>query len=309
MAANIITPGVFDKTKLKVLPAVYSKDGQDYHTMTLKYAGSDVSMMSTTDEKGTLIKENDKKPGMLSQGFHITDPRMEASAAALERAIWEGVLAQKNSHDKLPDYLKGAESVEDLLAAGKFIKMKGILHRPKVKPDAPDSKPDPLIYGQMIQCGAKHATTPFKVFSKYWDAIVLTPDIRKKIKEHAIRKEEFLQDVQALWKKKLVTRGKWSMVVVDVFISASTLKIRKSIKEVWIESFEEPESVAEKALAAMMEASGAPVRGTRLIIPEAAPVEDAQVKKGQAPSTAGGVVKNPLFPPDAEDVEVDIPTN
>jgi hypothetical protein len=281
MSTEIATGGNFDVTNIVVGAPVKSTDSNKYHSFPIRYKAGQFGVMETQTVMATRLKDDkEKKPNILSQGFHLENKATKDLLEAADEAIWAGLLKHKGADPDLPNFLKDAESVADLKAAGKFIKMRGLVHYPKAK-DAKgnmtkeiDPKITPLVYGKLIQCGAKHKDTPFKVFSKYYDAAILNSTVKRAIKEGTDKVENYLIKAEDLWKKNLAFKAKWCMVVGDVYVSDTVLKIRRSITEVWVVSFVANETVASKAMAAAMETTGETFAAVRLTIPEAQKVGD-----------------------------------
>lgn len=266
----------FDVNKIVVGAPIKSTDTNKYHTFPIKYGSSQFGIMETATVTATRLKDDpEKKPNILSQGFHLENADTLKMCEAAELRIWEGLLKHRGADDKLPNYLKDAESVAELKAAGKFIKMKGLVHYPKGK-DAKgvatkdvDPSITPLIYGKLIQNGAKpkNGQVPYHVHTKYYDVAVLNPDVKNAIREGRDKLDNYLMKAVDLWKKKVSFKGKWCMVVGDVFCSDSVLKIRRSITECWVVSFTTSESVASKAMASVLEKTGEKFEAKKLVIP------------------------------------------
>lgn len=274
---NFASGDNFKRSDITVGAPVKSTDGNDYWTFPIQYGGGAFGIMELGNVQSTKLKDDPvKKPKILSQGFRLSNPPTRKICEEAEEAIFEGLIKQSSKEPGLPDFLKEATSVADLRAAGKIIKLRGLVHRPKTK-DAkgnvskvPDPTITPLIYGKLIQCGPKHPETPYKIFTRYSDALVLDPDVRKAIAEKKDREENYLLDPEELWKKKLAFECKWSIVAGDVFVSAAVCKIRRSITRVWIVSFIENETADTKAAAAAVAASGERFNRPKLIMPAAA---------------------------------------
>lgn len=290
----------FDVSQITVGAPIKSTDSNKYWTFPIKYCGAGFGIMENETCNATKVKDDpQRKPGMLTQGFHVSNPKTRAIAEQAENAIFEGLLKHTGADKDFPSFFSTAEKVEDFKAAAKFIKLKGILHRPcgKDKSGKPTKIPDPtvnpLIYGKLIQCGDKHPETPFKVFSKYYDVRVLTPQVRAAIKEGTDKEENYLIPAQELWKKKVAFTCKWSLIVADVYLCDTILKIRKSVTEVWIVSFATAETVATKNMADIIAKTGEQFEGPKLVIPSAVVEDDSDHDEG---SDDGEVVRQNIPP-------------
>lgn len=313
----------FNADRIVVGAPKASTDSNKYHTFPIKYGAGNFGIMETATVSATRLKDDpEKKPNILSQGFHLENADTLKMCEAAEQRIWEGLLKHKGADDKLPNYLKDAESVADLKAAGKFIKMKGLVHYPKGK-DAmglptktADPNITPLIYGKLIQNGAKpkNAGVPYHVHTKYYDAAILNPDVKLAIHEGRDKTENYLIKAVDLWKKKLAFKGKWCMVIGDVFCSDTVLKIRRSITECWVVSFTASESVGAKTMAAAIEKTGEKFEAKKLVIPAAVQTPDSDgedddsggmddviVNKVPAKKAVGGSDVLPKTKPDADE--------
>jgi hypothetical protein len=288
-ATEIFSGGNYDVSKITVLPPIKSTDSNKYHSFPIKVGAANLGLMETQTVLATRLKDDPKlKPGILSQGFHLENPQTRKLLQDAENAIWQGLLKQKDADPDLPSYLKDAESVEDLKAASKFIKMKGLVHYPKGKDSKgkPTKQADPnmtpLVYGKLIQCGANHKETPLKVHSRYYDVAILNPSVKQAIRDGLDKMENYLIPAETLWQKKLTFKAKWCMVVGDVFVSDSVLKIRRSITEVWVVAFVTSESVGSKAMDAAIAATGEKFEATRLNIPSNVQVADEDDDEGDS---------------------------
>jgi hypothetical protein len=318
MSTEIAFGGNFDVANVLVGAPIKSTDSNKYHSFPIRYKSGQFGVMETATVSATRLKDDPKnKPNILSQGFHLENKTTRTLLEQAENAIWEGLLKQKKSDPELPNYLKDAESVADLKAAGKFIKMKGLVHYPKAK----DSKGNmtkeidpnitPLVYGKLIQCGAKHKETPFKIHSKYYDAAILSASVKLAISEGRDKMENYLLKAEDLWKKKLAFKAKWVMVIGDVFVSDTVLKIRRSITEVWVVSFVTSESMASKAMAEAIATSGEKIESTRLNIPTAQAVaDDSDGEGGDSDGPGDEVIRNNIAPgPKPEEGKYDVKIN
>lgn len=309
----------FNVDKIVVGAPKKSTDINKYHTFPIKYGAGGFGIMETSTVTATRLKDDpERKPNILSQGFHLENASTLKMCEDAELRIWEGLLKHKGADDDLPNYLKDAESVADLKAAGKFIKMKGLVHYPKGK-DAKgmptkevDKSITPLIYGKLIQNGAKpkNGQAPFYIHTKYYDAAILNPDVKLAIQEGRDKMDNYLIKAVDLWKKKLAFKGKWCMVIGDVFCSEGVLKIRRSITEVWVVSFVANESVGAKTMSAVIAQSGEKFEAKKLVIPSA--VQEVGDSDGEDGSDGpDDVVRNkipPVGPTDDEKFEVKIST-
>lgn len=295
MAFNAKT---FQRGQTKVAAPAKAAGEHDYITLAVSYGADKFTCCSPETVTGTKISENAKKPGQLTQGFHLETKEQVEMLAAADREILEGVLKHRGDKN-MPEYVRDCETVDELLKVLKFKKYKPLLHRPKKK--GIDGKPtkevdmsvEPLIYGNMIQCGPKHPQTPNKVFTKYLDVKVLSKTVREAIKAGSAKEDDFRFEALDIFKRKLAMKCKWTIVVGDVFISDSVFKIRRSIQEVYVASFEQPESVARKDMAAAVEASGEKFEGPKVTLPDFIPPPEE-------PEPGEPVFNNPIAPPDGK---------
>lgn len=316
MSTEIAFGGNFDVTNISVGAPVKSTDSNKYHVFPIKYKSQGFGVMETGTVTATRLKDDPKlKPGILSQGFHLENKPTLAILEQAEQAIWEGLLKLKGSDPELPNYLKDSESVADLRAAGKFIKMKGLVHYPKAK-DAKgnmtkniDPNITPLVYGKLIQCGARHPETPFRIHSKYYDKAVLNADVKLAITEGRDKMENYLIPAGDLWKKKISFKAKWTIVIGDVFVSDTVLKIRRSITDVWVMEICATESAAQKAMSAAVASSGEKIEATRLNIPASVQGDDSDDEGAEHSDGPDDVVRNTIPGPKAEDGKFDVKIN
>lgn len=295
----------FQGPLVTVAAPVKASGEHDYITLNVGYGTGKFAPFSLDTVTGTRISENAKKPGQLTQGFHLETKEQVAMFETADREILEGVL--KHRADKnMPEYIRDCENVDELLKVLKYKKYKPLLYRPKKK--GADGKPtkevdmtiEPLIYANMIQCGANHKDTPNKVLTKYSDIKVLSKAVRDAIKAGAVKESDYNFEAVDLFKRKLAMKCRWSLVVGDVFISESIFKIRRSAQEVFVVSFEQPESLARKEMSAAAEQMGEKFDAPKLSLPDFAPVEEQHSppgnKKEVKPSEP--VVENKLPPPE-----------
>jgi predicted house-cleaning noncanonical NTP pyrophosphatase (MazG superfamily) len=296
----------FKRDAVTVSTPVKSSGDHDFLTCLVGYGADKLTIFTLNPSNGTRITENSKKPGQLTQGFHLEDKAEEEMFSALDRKLLEELLKHKGAKG-MPEYISTAESVEELLRALRFIKYKPLLHRPKKKGN--DGKPTKevdmtipaLIYGNMIQCGPKHPETPNKVFTKYLDVKVLSKEVRDAIKAGIAKEDDYRIPAEAIFKRKCSMKCMWNITVGDIFISDSVLKIRRSINEVYIVSFEQGESKTRKQMGDELEAAGVKFDGPAVKLPDAAPEEDDDSDDDKGPKTpAEPVVVNPMPPPEAK---------
>uniref|UniRef100_A0A6C0CFA3 Uncharacterized protein n=1 Tax=viral metagenome TaxID=1070528 RepID=A0A6C0CFA3_9ZZZZ len=300
------------QSKLTTVTAPVKASGEhDYVTLAISYGTDKFTFCSLDSVTGTKISENSKKPGQLTQGFHLETKESVEMLAAADTAILEGVLKHRGDKN-MPEYVKDCESVEELLKVLKYKKYKPLLHRPKKK--GADGKPtkevdmtiEPLVYGNMIQCGPKHPETPNKVFTKYVDVRVLSRAVRDAIKAGTVKESDYSFEALDLFKRKLAMKCKYTIVVGDVFISDSVFKIRRSIQEVFVVGFEQPESLARKEMSAALEAAGEKFEGPKLSLPDFVPQDEPHSPPGEKKPTEP-VVENRLpAPEDKKEFKVQI---
>lgn len=264
----------YKRDAVTVAAPVKSTGDHTFLTCKVAYGVDNLTMFNLNPTSGTRITENAKKPGQLTQGFHLEDKDDVAMISDLDRKLLEELLKHKNAPG-MPEYLSTAESVDELLRSIRFIKFKPLLHRPKKK--GADGKPTkevdmnvtPLIYGNMIQCGPKHTETPNKVFTKYLDVKVLSGQVRDAIKAGAAKEDDYRITAESIFKKKVSMKCLWNITVGDIFISDSVLKIRRSINEVYVVSFEQGESKTRKQMSEELAARGMEfANGPALKLPE-----------------------------------------
>src|SRR5690606_17608055 len=66
----------FDEKKIVVGSAIKSKDSNVYWTFPIKYGASQFGIMEIGTVLATKLKDDtEKKPKMLSQGFHLENPQ------------------------------------------------------------------------------------------------------------------------------------------------------------------------------------------------------------------------------------------
>jgi hypothetical protein len=263
----------FQRGSTTVAAPVKASGEHDYITLNIGYGTGKFSAFSLDTVTGTKISENAKKPGQLTQGFHLETKEQVAMFEAADREILELVLKHRNDKN-MPEYVRDCETVDELLKVLRFKKYKPLLYRPKKK--GADGKPtkevdmsiEPLIYANMIQCGPNHKDTPNKVLTKYLDIKILSKAVRDAIKAGAAKEDDFRFEAVDLFKRKLAMKCRWTISVGDVFISDSVFKIRRSAQEVYVVSFEQPESQARKEMVAAAEAAGETFSAPKLSLPD-----------------------------------------
>lgn len=293
----------FDRTKIAVAAPVKAAGEHDYVTWSITYAGGKVKILSPDSLVGTRISDDVKKPGQLSQGFHL-DENNAKMFEAIDEEIYKGILSHK-AHANTPEYLKDCETVDDIRKLVKFIKVKSLVYRPKKK-DPKTGKPTkevdpsiaPLIYSAMIQYGAKHPERPNEVLTKYTDIRLL--DLQNKNKDRQELGQKPLEINEAnyafkaidLFKAKTGMKAKPCWEIQDVYGSASILKIRSSISEVFIVNFEASESASRKEMRDVLVQTGEKIEGPKLVLPSA-PVASAD-DEGHAEGSDEEHHSNPL---------------
>jgi hypothetical protein len=273
--------------------------------LNIGYGTGKFSFFSLETVTGTKISENAKKPGQLTQGFHLETKEQIAMLEAADLEILEGVLKHRNDKN-MPEYIRDCSTVDELLKVLKYKKYKSLLYRPKKK--GADGKPtkevdltiEPLIYGNMIQCGPNHKDTPNKILTKYLDIKILSKAVRDAIKAGTAKESDFTFEAVDLFKRKLAMKCRWTISAGDVFISDSVFKIRRSIQEVYVVSFEQPESQARKEMVAAAEAAGEKFDAPKLSLPDFAPPEEQHSPPGNKKEVkpAEPVVDNKLPAPE-----------
>lgn len=236
----------FDVNKLSVLAPKKAEGDYDYYTCKIKYAADDgFNFREMKVMKATRIDENKRKPGTHSQGFHVTEKEFREMLEEADKKIWAEFLKHKNTKG-MPAYLKHCETLEDLK---KFApKFKQMLHYPKLKDadgeatDEINPDVDPILYANMIQNGPNHPEAPGKIWTRYYDEKVLSKTNAEKIKDGKMSEKDFLLNTRDIVNSKhaMMARGMW--VAADIFCSDTSLKIRKSVTGVYVQSFEAGES-------------------------------------------------------------------
>lgn len=296
--------GNYKRDLISVAAPVLSSGEHTFLTCKISCGSDNLTLFNLESTTGTRITENSKKPGQLTQGFHLENKNDVNMISDIDRILLEQLFKQKDAKG-MPEYISSASSVDELIRSLRFIKFKGLLHRPKKK--GADGKPTkevdmnitPLIYGNMIQCGPKHAETPNKVFTKYLDAKVLSKEVRDAIKAGAAKEEDFKISAESIFKKKVSMKCLWNITIGDWFISDSVLKIRRSINEVYIVSFEQGESKTRKQMSEELETRGVKFDGPALKLPEVAP-ENADSDSEGSGGPEEPAVTNPIPAPDGK---------
>jgi hypothetical protein len=293
---------IYKRDAVTVGAPVQSTGEHSFLTCKVSYGTDNLTMFNLEPCTGTRITENSKKPGQLTQGFHLESKEDSAAILDIDRKILEELLKHKGAKG-MPEYISSAENVDELLRSTRFIKFKPLLHRPKKKgadgkpTKEPDMSINPLVYGNMIQCGPKHPETPNKVFTKYLDAKVLNKSVRDAIKAGSAKEDDFRIHAEDIFKKKVAMKCLWNISVGDVFISDSVLKIRRSINEVYVISFEQGESKARKAMSEELESRGTQFEGPALKLADFV-VENDSDDEDKGPKEP--VQSNPISPPDSK---------
>ncbi len=292
-------PENFVGAKVTVGVPVKNTGDFDYSLMTVTYDGGKKPTFFFVDEvAGTRISENALKPGQLSQGFHLEKPDQVKLCSDFDDILLQAVFDNKD-HADMPSWVGDCSTKEEIIKNA--VKYKPLLHRPKKK-DAKgkptreiDETVEPMLYGSMIQCGPKHKDTPNKVYTKYFDNRILSPENTQKIKEGRLEEASFKFEAVDLWKAKTAMKAKPTIVVGEIHIDDKrNLKFRRSITEVYVVSFQVGESQARKGMREESAKRGDTFDGPALIIP-GAPEEGGE--DGRESGSDDDVVHNPVGGP------------
>jgi hypothetical protein len=299
-----ITPAEFQKDKFMINEPIKAEGAHDYATLQLRYGGRKFScyLPGTTDQPGvdaTAIKENPKKLAQLTQAVFIEDQDLLTMVQYIEEEAYKAIIAHK-AHPAMPKVIAKYKDVEQLKEM--FPSIKGIVHYPKIKDPKTgkataelDPDASPLIYYTIMRA---NPTGPKKgqVFSKYYSAQLLDPDIERQVKDGTRKESEFLFPVVADPKTKAVglLESKRGMRIIptilfgDVFVSLDKIKIRLSISDAYVLSFRDGEPANRANVRKFLAAAGLKM-DQPLMIPSA-PIKDDES------ANDSNVVNNDLKP-------------
>ena len=284
-----IQPSEYESAKFSVNEPVKADSTFDFSVMKFVYAGGTPGKFNIyfpgdpadPGVKLSKISENPKKPGSLTQGMHVTDDATLRMLKDMETKAFEAVIKHKD-HKDMPKIISKYASVEQLKLM--FPSVKGFLHYPKKRnaagqpTDEIDPEADPMFYYSLMRAnmdGPKKG----EIFSKYYSAQMLSPNIEAAIKRGEKRESDFLFPVVTdpkqpskvgLFETKTGMKAIPTIIIGDVFISGDKIKVRCSISDGYIREFTSGEPPSRKNVKNIL----AGITTEAVVMPAAAPAED-----------------------------------
>ena len=256
----------FDVSKIVVeKPALVKTKEGDSCILKIKYGGGEFSFFNKGAVKCTAVNENPKQPGKYSQGIYLETEALKKLAQEASKKILEEI-CKYSDHDNmtaLGPFVRQWTSPDKIMALKEMGgNVKTLIHYPEKKDKAGkstgeiDPEATPLMYGKLIQSGPNHETQPNTIFTKYWDASVLTPENDAAIKAQKKKDSDFAINPKDLIASKTAMKAMPSMVISDVYVAKGNCIIRIAVSEQYVTEFIAKESQGRKNLKAALLADG-----------------------------------------------------